>query len=267
MKKLVEQGKLRPSDFILARTEIDDIRAGSASARAALTVAQGELRRSMGIVEEFPTVSGMLERTVPLDSVSYVEAAKELRADLQARQAAVAEADAFVRLVIADRYGNPSLQPTYSYDQDRIHFIGAQINLPIPLFNTKRGEILQAQAQRQRIALELHQTQVNIQQDVETSLARLGKAKEWAQTYEKELLPNLRASLTAMEKLFLQGDPGADVLRLIDMRRKLLRARDGHLDALWEIHQAQADLAVAVGEIGLTGAGVGRPHMAELPRK
>ena len=147
------------------------------------------------------------------------------------------------------------------------HFIGAQVNLPIPLFNTKRGEILQAQAQRQRIALELHQTQVNIQQDVETSLARLAKAKEWAQTYEKELLPNLRASLTAMEKLFLQGDPGADVLRLIDMRRKLLRARDGHLDALWEIHQAQADLAVAVGEIGLTGAGVGRPPVADLPRK
>ena len=42
-----------------------------------------------------------------------------------------------------------------------------------------------------------------------------------------------------------------DVLRLIDVRRRLQRARDGYLDALWELNQGRADLAAAVGDLGL----------------
>ena len=57
-----------------------------------------------------------------------------------------------------------------------------------------------------------------------------------------------------MEKLFQAGEPGVDVLRVIDVRRKLLQARDGYLDALWAVRQARADLAAAVGEPAL-GAG------------
>jgi hypothetical protein len=42
-----------------------------------------------------------------------------------------------------------------------------------------------------------------------------------------------------------------DVLRVIDVHRKLLRARDGYLDTLWELRQAQADLAAALGDPAL----------------
>jgi hypothetical protein len=51
-----------------------------------------------------------------------------------------------------------------------------------------------------------------------------------------------------MQQLFIKGDPGVDVLRVVDLRRKLLKARDGYLDALWEVTQARADVAAAVGD-------------------
>ena len=38
------------------------------------------------------------------------------------------------------------------------------------------------------------------------------------------------------------------MLRIIDLERKLLQAQSGYLDALWEINQAQADLAAALGD-------------------
>jgi outer membrane protein TolC len=54
-----------------------------------------------------------------------------------------------------------------------------------------------------------------------------------------------------MDKLFQQGQAGVDVLRVLDVRRKLLRAQDGYLDALLGYTQALADLALAVGDPAL----------------
>jgi hypothetical protein len=77
----------------------------------------------------------------------------------------------------------------------------------------------------------------------------------------------LSEAVAAVERLFLlQGEPGADVLRIIDLRRKQLRARDGHLDALWEAAQAQADLAAAVGDPVLAVAPCPPPPSCGPPR-
>ena len=56
------------------------------------------------------------------------------------------------------------------------------------------------------------------------------------------------AGLEGVRKLFLESAPGVDVLRVIDLQRKLLQGREGLLDALWEVNQAQADLVAAVGD-------------------
>jgi hypothetical protein len=67
----------------------------------------------------------------------------------------------------------------------------------------------------------------------------------------KQVLPNLRNSLEAVEKLFAQGEPGVDVVRALEIRRNLLKGREAYLDALWEWSQAKAELVVAVGDLGL----------------
>jgi len=252
VRKLVDQNKLRPPDLILARTEVDDARAVLAAARTTSAVAVADLLRALGVVGAGVEVQGKLEVPVcPLDLALLTEAALERRPDLRAWQAAVAEVQARLRLQVADRFGNPSLGPAYQYDQSKTTFIGLQGSIPVPLYNRHRGEIQQQQADLVRVTLELHKVEVKVQQDVQAALARLASAAAAVTAYEKEILPNLRAGLASMEKLFLQGDPGTDVLRVIDLRRKLLRARDGYLDALWEVSQAVADLAAAVGDPGL----------------
>ena len=252
VRRLVDQGRLRGADWILARTEVDDTRSQTSIARIALSIAQGELIRSIGMTDPNLSVRGKLEiPPIATDLAALTQLAIERRADLQARQTMVREAEARLKLTIADRFGNPSIGPYYQFDQSSLHFVGAQVNVPIPVFNVKRGEIQQKEAELVQFSLAARQIETQVRQDVAAARARWASAHQGVETYNKEILPNLRESLAGIEKLFAQGEPGVDVLRLIDMRRKSLRADDGYLDALWEVLQAQADLAAATGDPSL----------------
>jgi cobalt-zinc-cadmium efflux system outer membrane protein len=249
---LAKQGKLRAIDLILARTEVNDTRAQLGPSGLAYEKAWHELRRALGVVEANYRVQGTLD--VPpakIDAEALLTAAFEQRPDLHARQAAVAEAEARVRLAVADRYGNPNVGPAYEYDPTRINLIGVQFTVPLPVLNTHRGEICQRVAERARAALELRQAEVTIRQDVAAALARLNASRRWVETYRDELLPELQKSLDATQRLFRAGDPSVDMLRVLDVRRKVLKARDAYLDALYELRQARADLCAAVGELAL----------------
>jgi cobalt-zinc-cadmium efflux system outer membrane protein len=255
VRKLVDAAKLRSADLILANTEIDDVRAQLGPVRADLSAARAELSRSLGLARLDRKMRGNLAvAATSLDREALAESARERRPDVRIRQAAVAEAEAKLRLAQADRFGNPSIGPFYQFNESRVHFMGGQLSVPIPVLNTHRGDIQQRDAERLRAMLELRDTEVRIEQDVAAALARLENARQGVSLYEQEILPNLRTAQASLEKLFTQNDPGVDVLRLIDMRRKLLRARAGFLDAQWEANQAQADLATAVADPGLIAA-------------
>jgi cobalt-zinc-cadmium efflux system outer membrane protein len=249
VRKLQKRALLGAADLILVDTEVLDARAQRSSAGTVYVTALNDLRRALGLVDQNLEPVGTLEiPTQVWDRASLVQLAFERRADLQARRVAVNEAEARVCLAIANRYGNPNVGPAYEYDPTRINLIGAQLTLPIPVFNTHEGDILQRKAERSRAALDLRQTETLVQQDIQAALDRVRNARGWASTYRTEVLPKLESSLKDMEGLLVRGAPGVDVLRVLDILRKLLHARDIELDALWEVSQAQADLAAAVGD-------------------
>jgi cobalt-zinc-cadmium efflux system outer membrane protein len=252
VEKLVKQGKLRPADLIVIETEAADARAQLASGDSLLVPALYDLRRALGFRDgDFQTAGSLVLPVLQWDAALLTRVALDRRADLHARQAALDEAEARFRLTVADRFGNPNLGPAYEYDPTRINLIGAQFTLPLPIINTHRGEIQQRQAESTRALYDLRQTEEWIRQDIQAALARLDKARAWVDTYRKSVLPGLENALQKMTKLFLAGEPGVDIIRLIDSNRKLLRARDTELDARWELFQAYADLAASVGDPNL----------------
>ncbi len=250
--RLVEANKLRGADLIVIRSEVFDFRAQASAARTTYSTAAHDLRRALGFVQGDLVVNGTLTPAVAGgDAEMLPRVALERRADLRARESALAETDARLRLEVANRYGNPTIGPAYELDPTRVNLVGAQLSLPLPVMNVHRGEIRQRQAERDRAALEVRQVEVQVQQDVAAALARLKDALAWEATYRTRVLPDLRKGLADLEKLFEANDPGVDLLRVLDLRRKLLKAQDGYLDALWEISQARADLAAAVGDPAL----------------
>jgi cobalt-zinc-cadmium efflux system outer membrane protein len=250
--QLVEAGRLRGADLIVARSEANDTRAAFISERTTVFGAEADLRRALGVVGENVELQGALSARVPTwESPQLLQSAFERRPDFFAQQAAVKEAEANVRLAVADRFGNPAIGPAYVLDNTMIHNIGGQFNFPVPIFNRNRGEILRRQAERIQAILRVRQTETAIRQDVQAAVIRVGSARATVDAYANQVLPQLEASLRDITNLFERADPGTDLLRVIDIRRKMLLAREGYLTALWELSQARADLAAAVGDPAL----------------
>ncbi len=246
------QGRLTAGDLILARAEVNDIQSQVGLNRTSLIAARKDYYRALGIAAGNAEPTGTLERAAPSEEGdSLLAAALELRPDRFARLAAIEEAEANFRFQKADRFGNLHVGPAYEYNESRTNFIGATLQVPIPVFNRHPGEIQQAQARLSQASLFLQQTEVEIRQDVRLSLARVAEARQWVESFRNDILPALRKSLKDMEQLFKDSQPGVDVLRLLDVRRKLLRAQDGYLDALLVYTSALADLALAVGDPAL----------------
>jgi cobalt-zinc-cadmium efflux system outer membrane protein len=251
-EQLFKAGSIRSADLILARTELDAARALRGQGRAALTVARAELRRQLGTLDDTFAVAGDLDRplpTAPADAVAQY--AVQLRPDARARRAAVAEAEAKLRLQIKDRFGNPSIGPAYETNETLATFVGVAMSVPIPVFNTKQGEIATRRAELVKAQVDLQQTELRVAQDVQAALARFAAARRWADEYPTAVLPELRKAQQDMRKLFGAGEPGVDVLRVIGVQQNFLRAADAFLDAKFEVNQASADLAAAVGDPAL----------------
>ena len=251
-RQLVDRGTLGAADLIVAQAEVNDVRAQVQLNRTALVGATRDYYRALGIPEGSIGASGTMDRSPPpTEPDQLLTAAFATRPDRFAKFAAVQEADANVKLQQADRFGNPQIGPAYEINESRTRFIGARIQVPIPLFNRKAGEIQQAKAQRTQAAAYARQMDVEIQQDVSLAAARVVESRRWVDSYRDEILPALEKSQRDVEGLFQQGQAGVDVLRVLDVRRKLLKAQDGYLDALYAYTQALADLAQAVGDPGL----------------
>jgi cobalt-zinc-cadmium efflux system outer membrane protein len=256
----------RPAaDVIVADTEVTDTITLVNAGRELVTVARSDLGRLLGVVGGAFAIDGKLDvppQTWEPDALTAL--AMTRRADLNARREAVAEAAANTSLVRANRWGNPTVGPIYTYDPSGVNAFGVQFNVPLPLVNTHRGEILQSEAEQAQAVYLLRQAEVNVRQDVAAALLRLRVAEQRAEFYRGKALPQLRDALKQMEDLYRDGLGGADFVRVMDIRRKLLRARDGYLDALWAVRQAWADLLAAIGEPAL---GLCEPSPEPQPAK
>lgn len=254
---LEKQGLLKPADKILAEVDLAEARAAIAPARALQVAAWTELRRVLGVEGAMPPVQAALEPVPDLSADGLEQLARQRRPDLHALEMVIVEADQRVRLEIANRFGNPSIGPSVNYNETRVYFMGAWILYQLPVLNTRRGDILQRQAERDRAVADAHRLGVQIGYDVEVARERLGQARQWVEHFTSDTLPALKKAAEKLEELFKANEVG--VLQPLDAQRRLLRARDSYLDALWELHMARADLVAAVGDLNLI---VGTPAPA-----
>lgn len=249
---LANQGKLKPADVMLANSDLVESRALRGPAQAVVTTAWNDLRRSVGVAIEAAAYAGTLEGgTTTEDADDLTRRALQMRPDLKALDLAIGEAEQRVRLEVANRFGNPSIGPAFEYNETRVTFVGAWLVYALPVLNVRRGEILLRQAERDRVIEDRRRVEVQAGLDVRAALARVQAAERSVGYFAAESLPALQRTMESFEKLFALGEPGVDVVRLIDTRRRLLRARDTYLDALWELTQARLDLAAAVGDLSL----------------
>jgi cobalt-zinc-cadmium efflux system outer membrane protein len=263
LKTQVDAGKAKATDLTLARIDLDTLRAQRGQARTALAIARSDLRKLLGSSDDGFGVFGDLD--VPLPSTeagALTQMALEQRPDLKARRAAIGEAEAAMRLVVANRYGNLNLGPYYEYDPTRISYLGARIGLPLPVLNTKRGEIYKAETDVAKVRSEVQQLELQASLDVQAALSRLADASTWASAYATEVVPTAARAKQEFEGLYAKQDAAVTFANILTVQRAHLKATETWLDARYEVSLAEADLALAVAEPALALG----PHPAtEMP--
>jgi outer membrane protein TolC len=254
IKDLAEGGGLTSADRLLAGADVIEAENLMGPGRSVLVVAHNDLRRALGLTGEQIEVDGTLEKGFAMPPLNVLlQAAVERRPDLHALEFAVREADNRRRLEIANRWGNPSLGPAFEYNETSVYFTGTWLIWSPPVLNTRRGEIRQREAEQARAVQAMRQGEILVHQDVYAALARLDQAEKVVISFRDKMLPKLRQTVADLDKLYLAKSPGVDMARVLDIRRRELRARDAYLDALFELSQAQVDLAAAVADVSFAG--------------
>ncbi len=261
-KQLVEQGTLRSPDLLLAQADVVEARNALGPARGLVIVAENDLRRALGMIGGSFELDGTLERGFPPPPADMlVQFALERRPDVHALEFAVRQADANLRLEIANRYGNPSIGPAFEENETSVTFVGMWLIWQLPVINIRRGEIRQREMEKARAVQALQQGELLVRQDVFASWGRLDRAEEIVRGFRTQTLPILQKTREEFDKLYTAGHPGVDLARVLDVRRRLLRARDAYLDVLFELSQAQADLAAAVADLSFVGCRAVNPAL------
>ena len=249
----VRAGKVAPLEETRARV-------AEAGVRLELVQAQGDLRtqrQQLGALLGRPALDQALDGDALALPALPSEAAVEARlaeapasrqARLQVRRlAALAELERARRI--------PDLTVTAGGQRDvalgrNQAIVG--ISVPLPLFDTNRGNIAEALSRRDQAEDQADAIALRLRSDAATARQRHANALAEVETLRGDILPGALTAVTAATTGFEFGKFG--FLDVLDAQRTLLLARSQYLRALAEAHRAVTDLDRLLGEPALSDA-------------
>ncbi len=240
------------ADVSVGRVEARDAARRARLARSDYDAAKVELLRTLGVMGPVGLkVSGELSPASAFSDItpaieSLIAQAIDQRADLRGRRAEADAAIARWRLARANRLPNVSAGIDLERDESGTQFFGGTVSVPIPILNNNRGVIAQREAEYLRTAGQVTQLEAEVRQDVRAASQRYERAREVAAQNEADIRDGLGTEVDRIEDLYAQGE--TDLLRVYEVRQKLNQLRDAYLDSLFEVIQAESELAAAAGQ-------------------
>lgn len=242
-------GKVSPVEATKAQVAAAAVQIEVATARSRVEIAREKLNAATGSVRTEARVAvGDLE-AVP--AVAPLAALAEQLADAPLARVARAEmlrSNAAVSLERAKRM--PDV--TVSAGMKRVVTGGAPDNqavvgiaIPIPLFDTNKGALLEATHKAERANADLDRERARLRLELTQSYANYEAAAQEAQRLKTDILPAARVALDAMSRGYELGK--FSFLDVLDAQRTLFQGQSQYVRALADAHAARADIGRLVG--------------------
>ena len=258
VQRQMQANQASTADVSMAEVENQATIQQLAASQQDLIAALTELRQQMGIPEYAGNIepSGQLrvpELITPGDEEHLIQTALASRPEIHAAAAQVASSRSAVCLARADRIPIPSVGPVYEKDESGVTYYGFAVSSPIPVLNAGGPLVRQREAEYRRDAVALEQTQQRVRAQVKATLVKWNQVQQFVARTQATIAP-IQAETTRMERLYKAGQ--TDLIRLLQVRQRLIQAENMQLDALWQATQAYADLLTALGCTPLIGSTV-----------
>jgi cobalt-zinc-cadmium efflux system outer membrane protein len=256
LKRQMQANQISAADVVLAEVENQSTRQRVETARQEYIVALTELCQQIGAPQFARAVEVVGELQPPgfpdsLDESALVQSALVGRPEILAAQAQVSGSHAAVGLARADRIPIPTIGPVYEKDENNVSFYGLGFSSPIPVLNSGARLLHQRESEHLRDKVSLEQTRQKVVTQVKTAFVRCNEARRLRDQTGSISAP-LQEQATRMERLYDAGQ--ADLVKLFQVRQRLIEAENTLLDANWQVVQAYCDLLLAIGGTPLVAA-------------
>ena len=219
---------------LVARSDVDQARYGLRRAKRHLSALWGQAD------DRFDVDRARLFDIAPVDATALTARLDDVPDLLAARMTAQRAAAALV-LERARAKQDPTIGLGLRQFQETDDVAAmVSFSLPLALFDTNKGNIARAAAQRRRADLLARDARLRLDRDVTASLETLSAAHAEARAFRDEVIPMARTALDETRAGYERGAFG--YLAILDAQQALQRFQAREISALKRFHLAKASL-------------------------
>ena len=244
----VETGAIGKLEMHRIKRRLGLFRVDHRLAESDLQAARHRLAASWGsATPQFGEAVGEPERLPPLPGLESLRMLAEDGPALARAGIEVARAEAALRVAKTGRIPEFQLGAGARWQEgtDEKDYL-ADLEITLPIVNTGKGAIMEAQHGIARARAEQKATEARVGAKIAELHHRLTAQRSGCETLTDEVLPAARAAAAALELGFDSG--AVDMDDLLDGKRDLARAEVDLLETLVDYHASLAELGMLVGE-------------------
>ena len=241
-ESLARAGTVMNFEVLRFRVELTQARNRVGTARERLAAAERLLATAVGVgVLPVPVADADLPSIPSAVEFDQALAAGEEAAAIREAAALADQARAQVRLAALQNTPNLQLQTAALYDfAIRAPVANVQVGIMLPVWNQNQGNILAAQGRLAQAEAGVGQARVRLRERLTTAYQKYRNARRQADLYERQILPDARAALEQVEKVYEAR--GERFFETLDARRVVAQARIDHIQAVADAWQASAEI-------------------------
>lgn len=254
-------------DVNLAKIQLQQARLSRTEIEKAHSAAMAGLNLLLGRPAQISLIARgtFTDQEIPLDPSRLMEMALIQRADLKGQEVTINITEKEIDLARAERIPDVTLSLDYTQERsvfselsftDRSRLAGLKLSVPLPLFDRKQGEIVQARAQQEKAALEFSLLQAVIEKEITSAFTRVQAAQKALKLFGGGILPLTEGHLNLSQKAYEQGQAG--ILDVMEAQRRFSETRLGSLEAQYEYNVALVELERVIGteptHLGVSGS-------------
>ncbi|NTX26458.1 TolC family protein, partial [Burkholderia pyrrocinia] len=244
-----QAGKVSPVEATKAQVAAAAVLIEVTTARGRVDVAREKLNAVMGGAgTERRDAVGDLETVPPVEPLSALTAQLDDAPLARIARAEMLRSNAAVSLERARRIPDVTVSAgvkrvTTGGVPDNQAVVG--VSIPIPLFNTNQGALLEATHKAERANAYLDRERARLRLELTQAYANFETAAQEARRLKTDILPGARTALDAMSRGYQLGKFG--FLDVLDAQRTLFQGQSQYVRALADAHAARADIGRLVG--------------------